>query len=151
MPIDAGENGNILRVLNAGSKELSLIDLEAPVTTGVVTVDWSGTFLDLAHPIRLKMDPEYGVYYVTDWKNAVRVFKIATDQQIKSIDVVDVPVGLTLTDSSLWVATPKKDIWEPTGNSVVEIDRKTQEVKGRVTDPGMLMPGGIATYDTAQP
>ncbi len=148
MPIDGEVQGNVLRVINAGGKSLSKIDL-APGNTPVVTVDWKSSFIGLTNPTGIKIDSEKGVYYVPDWVDSVRVMSLATDQQIGRIIIGDVPWGMGLAAGSLWVAAPKKLIWDPTGDSVYEIDRDKREIKNTLTNVGD-MPHGIGIYDTTQ-
>lgn len=148
MPIDGEVQGSVLRVINAGSKSLSKIDL-APGNTSVVTVDWKNSFTGLTNPTGIKIDTEKGVYYVPDWVDSVRVMSLATDQQVGRIIIGDVPWGMGLAAGSLWVAAPKKLIWDPIGDSVYEIDRDKREIKDTLTNVGD-MPHGIGIYDTTQ-
>lgn len=151
-PIDGEILGKILYVINAGDKSLMKIDLSAPVTTPVVTIDWRSTFVELAVPTNIMHDPEKCVYYVSDWENAVRVMDCKTDQQVGQVIIGDVPRGMGIANGSLWVAAPKQEVWNPTGRAVYEIDRDTRKVKNVVPNVGN-MPGGMGVIDTerAQP
>ncbi len=143
MPLDGKIEGNTLRIVNAGDKSLSKIDLAA--TSTVITIDWKTTFTGLTNPTGIEIDLELGVYYVPDWVDSVRVMSLATDQQVGRIVTGDVPWGMGIANGSLFVTAPKKAVFDPTGDSVFEIDRTTRTIKNTITGVG-AMPYGLAIY-----
>lgn len=149
VPLDGEIDGNLLRVINGGDKSLSKIDLSASCATTVKTVDWATTFMDRANPTGIKIDLAQGVYYVPDWVDSVRVMSLATDQEVGRIVIGDVPWGMGIAAGSLWVAAPKKLVFDPFGDSVFEIDRTSRTIKSTITGVGAL-PWGLAIYDTTQ-
>ncbi|MFZ3032124.1 MAG: hypothetical protein WA082_03745 [Candidatus Moraniibacteriota bacterium] len=151
MPLDAEIVGNTLMVVNAGDKSLSKIDLSVAATANAVTtIDWKNTFTGLANPTNIKVDLERGVYYVSDWENSVRVMRLATDQQDGRIVIGDVPWGMGIAAGSLWVAAPKKAVWNPTGDSVYRVNRATLLVEETIV-VGNVMPTAVAIYDNTKP
>lgn len=152
MPLNAAFIGDQLYVLKSGDRGATIVNL---VTGATQSIDWSNLFGQYAYPTNIQPDEEKGVYYVSDWKDSVRVMSLATNQQIGAITLPAgrVPRGMVIADGDLWVATPLRDMVYTDAQSVVRIDRKSRTIKkmislGPVPDTRIgLGPWDIAVYE----